>query len=202
MSIVFTTPLIVAALAGPLLGEVIGWKRWLAILVGFCGVVVITRPGAGDVHWAALVSLLGAIAYALYNIATRMLASYDSSLTTLFYSNLVGVVLASVPLPWLWTTPTDTLVIVMMATVGALGSLGHGLLIMAHRKAPAAVLAPFIYTQIVGMVAMGYLVFGDVPDGWTVIGGAIVIASGLFLINSERRRPAPAAPRETGLTRG
>jgi drug/metabolite transporter (DMT)-like permease len=197
MSIVFTTPLIVAGLAGPLLGEVIGWKRWLAILVGFCGVLVITRPGVGDVHWAALVSLLGAIAYALYNISTRVLASYDSTQTTLFYSNLIGFVLASVPLPWLWTTPNDPGVILAMVAVGALGSLGHGLLILAHRKAPAAVLAPFIYTQILGMTAMGYLVFGDVPDGWTLAGGAIVIASGLFLISCERiRRPA-----KMGLTR-
>jgi drug/metabolite transporter (DMT)-like permease len=186
MSIVFTTPFFVAAMAGPLLGEWIGWKRWLAILVGFCGVMVITRPGVGGVHWAASLSLVGALAYALYNIATRELASYDSALTTLFYSNLVGFLLASVPLPWVWSTPGDPLVVAMMVVVGGLGSLGHWLLILAHRKAPAGVLAPFIYAQLIGMVTMGYLVFGDVPDAWTLSGGGIVIASGLFLLLGER----------------
>ncbi|BAR98491.1 DMT family transporter [Blastochloris viridis] len=191
MSIVFTTPFFVVAMAGPLLGEWIGWKRWLAILVGFCGVLVITRPGVGEVHWAVGLSLAGAVAYALYNISTRVLASYDSALTTLFYSNLVGVLLASVPLPWLWSTPNDARVVTLMVAVGALGSVGHWLLILAHRKAPAGVLAPFIYAQLLGMVAMGYLVFGDVPDPWTLAGGTIVVASGLFLLMCERR-PAPA----------
>ena len=138
MSIVFTTPFIVAVLAGPILGEWIGWRRWLAILVGFCGVLVITRPGLGDVHWAAGLSLLGAMAYALYNISTRVLASYDSSLTTLFYSNLVGFLVTSVPLPFAVDDAGEPLRHRLPWWRWArFGSLGHWLLIMAHRKAPA-----------------------------------------------------------------
>jgi drug/metabolite transporter (DMT)-like permease len=192
MSIVFTTPFFVAVLAGPILGEWIGWRRWLAILVGFCGVLVITRPGLGDVHWAAGLSLLGAVAYAVYNISTRVLAGYDSTLTTLFYSNLVGFLVTSVPLPLVWVAPDEPLQIAAMVAVGAFGSIGHWLLIKAHRKAPAGVLAPFIYTQIVWMVIAGYLVFGDLPDLWTVAGSAIVIASGLYLIYRERARRTAA----------
>jgi drug/metabolite transporter (DMT)-like permease len=124
-----------------------------------------------------------------------MLAAYDSSATTLFYSGIAGVVLVTPIVPFVWTTPHDPLVWVMMLAVGAWGGFGHWLLILAHARAPAPVLSPFIYTQIVWMIALGYLVFGDLPDRWTLIGAAIVIASGLYLLYRERgRAPSPPAP--------
>ena len=187
-SIMFMTPFLVALLAGPMLGEWISARRWAAILVGFAGVLVVTRPGFGGIHPAALLSVIGCVCYALYSITTRLLARTDSSETTLFYSNLVGFAAMSILLPPFWSTPTDPLVILLMITIGAFGSVGHFLLIVAHRMAPAPVLAPFVYTQIIWMVTLGYVVFADVPSTWTLTGAAIVIGSGLYLLHSERRR--------------
>jgi drug/metabolite transporter (DMT)-like permease len=192
VSILFATPLLVALLAGPLLGEWAGPRRLAAIGVGFIGILIVTRPGFG-LHPAALLSLTGAVCYALYSVATRVLAGYDSSATTMFYSGLAGVLLVTPIVPWVWSTPDSGLVWMMMIVVGACGAFGHWLLILAHARAPAPVLSPFIYTQIVWMIVLGFLLFGDLPDGWTLAGSAIVIASGLYLLYRERVRAAPTA---------
>jgi drug/metabolite transporter (DMT)-like permease len=186
VSIMFSTPFLVALLAGPMLGEWIGWRRWIAISIGFLGVLVVMRPGVGGIHPAALLTIAGTIIYSIYNITTRILARTDSTETTLFYSNVVGFLGATALLPSYWQTPTDPVVIVVMITIGAFGAFGHFLLIAAHRLAPAPILAPFIYTQLVWMVTLGYLVFGDVPNRWTMMGASIVIASGLYLLYRER----------------
>ena len=166
--IMFSIPLMVAALAGPMLGEWVGPRRWAAIGVGFVGVVLVARPGFGFIHPAALLSVGAAAFSALYAIMTRTLARFDSNETTLFYSNLVGA-LALLPLmPFVWTTPSDPVHIVMMTFFGALGSGGHFLLIVAHRHTPASILSPFIYTQLIWAMTLGFVVFGDVPDRWTL----------------------------------
>lgn len=188
ISILFATPFLVALLAVFFLGERVGPRRLAAIAVGFLGVLVITRPGLGGVHPAAFLTVAGTVCYALYSVATRILAASDSSATTMFYSGLAGVVLVTPVVPLVWSVPDSGLVWTMMILVGAYGALGHWLLILAHARAPAPVLSPFIYTQIVWMIALGYLVFGDVPDGWTLAGSAIVIASGLYLLYRERVR--------------
>jgi drug/metabolite transporter (DMT)-like permease len=188
LSILFSTPFMVAILAGPILGEWVGWRRWMAVLVGFAGVLLVTRPGVGGIHPAALLSVGSAIFYALYIIATRVLSRTDSNQTTLFYSNLVGAVAMLPVLPFVWSAPGDPFIIFLMAAFGAFGSFGHYLLIAGHRLAPASVLAPFIYTQLVWAVAFGYFVFNDVPNRWTIAGAAVVIASGLYLLHRERIR--------------
>lgn len=195
MSIIFSTPLLVALLAGPILGEYVGAKRLAAIGVGFIGILVITRPGLGAMHPAILLSLGGAFAYAFYGITTRMLASSDSTATTTFYSGVAGIVLMTPLLPWVWTTPPSPLTWFLLAMTGAFGGFGHWLLILAHARAPAAILSPFIYTQIVWMLVLGYVLFGDWPDSWTFAGAAIVIASGLYLLYRERvRHKEPERP--------
>jgi drug/metabolite transporter (DMT)-like permease len=186
VAIIFCTPFIVAALGGPILGEWIGWRRWIAIMVGFCGVLLVARPGAGGIHPAALLSVMGALCYAIYSISTRILSRTDSNETTNFYSNLVGAILVSVAAPFFWTSQSDPKVIVLMCTMGLFSGMGHYLLIIGHRLAPASVLAPFIYTEIVWMIALGYWVFGDVPNHWTLAGVAVVILSGLYLLYRER----------------
>ncbi len=186
IALVFSTPFFVAALSGPVLGEWVHWRRWTAIAVGFLGVLVVTRPGAGSFQPAALLSLTAALCYALYSIATRVLARTDSNATTLFYSNIVGALALLPVVPFVWTTPSDPLVIALMVATGAMGSFGHYLLIAAHRLAPAAVLSPFIYTEIVLVTATGFLVFGDVPNRSTLTGAAIVVASGLYILHRER----------------
>jgi drug/metabolite transporter (DMT)-like permease len=187
LSILFSTPLIVAALAGPLLGEWIGWRRWLAILVGFAGVLLVTRPGAGGIHPAAILTFGSAVCYALYVIATRVLSRHDSTETTLFYSNLVGALAMLPVLPFVWSMPESWFIVFLMIILGGFASFGHYLLIAGHRLAPASTLAPFIYTQIVWTTALGFLVFGDIPNRWTIAGAMIVIASGLYLLYRERR---------------
>jgi drug/metabolite transporter (DMT)-like permease len=187
LSILFSTPFIVAVLCGPLLGEWVGWRRWIAIGVGFLGVLLVARPGFGGLHPAALLSLGSAVCYSLYSISTRVLARSDSSETTLFYSNLVGA-LAMLPIvPFVWSMPSSWFIILLMVVIGAFGSFGHYLLIRGHRLAPASVLAPFIYTQLVWTTTLGFLVFGDVPHRWTVVGGLIVVGSGLYLLYRERK---------------
>ena len=186
-SILFATPLLVALAAGPLLGEWVGPRRLIAVAVGFAGVLIITRPGFGGLHPAALLSVAGALCYALYNIATRLLASSDSTATTLFYSGLPGIVLVTPILPLIWTTPTLS-VALMMVALGLFAAVGHWLLILAHSRAPAGTLAPFIYTQMIWTLSLGYAAFGDIPDRWTLLGAAVVIASGLYLIYRERVR--------------
>jgi drug/metabolite transporter (DMT)-like permease len=188
LAIMFSIPLMVAALAGPTLGEWVGPRRWAAIAVGFLGVVVVARPGFGFIHPAALLSVAAAVFSAVYAIMTRMLAPIDSNETTLFYSNLVGAVAMLPLLPFVWSTPSNPLHLVIMIFFGALGSGGHYLLIVAHRHTPASTLAPFIYTQLIWAVTLGFAIFGDVPDRWTLAGAAIVVCSGLYLVHRERVR--------------
>jgi drug/metabolite transporter (DMT)-like permease len=188
LAITFSTPFLVAVLAGPILGEWVGARRWAAIGVGFIGVLVVARPGIGNIHPAALFSLAAAFTLAFYNVSTRLLARTDSSETTLFYSNLVGLLVTTPMLPSVWTPPHGGREIILMAAIGALGTIGHYLLILAHRLAPASVLSPFMYTQLVWVLALGYGVFGDLPNNWTLLGAGIVVASGLYLLHRERIR--------------
>lgn len=198
LAIMFSTPFIVAVLAGPILGEWVGWRRWTAIGVGFVGVLVVIRPGLGGIQWAALLSVAAAVLYSCYSIATRFIARYDSSDTTLFYGNLVATTVTLPVLPFVWTTPSSILEVVLLFAVGAFGSIGHFLLIVAHRRAPASVLSPFMYSQLIWATMFGYLVFSDVPSVWTLLGAGIVVGSGLYLLYRERKvkgAVAPVAPR-------
>lgn len=185
-AILFATPFLVALLSGPILGEWVGWRRWCAILVGFAGVVLVTRPGFGGIHPAALLSVASLCCYGFYIISTRVLARSDASDTTLFYSNLVGAVVMSIIVPFVWITPDQWFLVGLMLLIGALGSIGHYLLIIGHRLAPPVVLAPFMYTQLMWVMALGYLVFGDLPNHWTIAGVVVVVASGLYLLHRER----------------
>jgi drug/metabolite transporter (DMT)-like permease len=187
ITIFFLTPLLVAALAGPLLNEWVGWHRMLAIIAGFLGVLLVMHPGIGTVHWAMFIALGAMLGYALYNIATRYLAAFDPAAVTQTYSPLAGVILLAPPALAEWHWPTEPLQLLMLASLGFWGGLGHWFLILAHRGAPAPVLAPFIYVGLIWMSALGFLVFGDVPTLWTLSGAAVVILSGLYLLARERK---------------
>lgn len=195
VTIFFLTPLLVAAFAGPLLGEWVGWHRMVAILAGFLGVLVVMHPGIGTVHWAMLLALVATLGYAFYNLATRYLAAFDPASVTQTYTPLAGVLILAPFALGVWHWPEDTRQWLLLATLGFWGGLGHWLLILAHRSAPAAVLAPFIYLGLIWMSAAGFLVFGDVPTWWTLSGAAIVILSGLYLLARERKqaRGGPAS---------
>lgn len=187
VSISFAMPLLVALLAGPMLGEWVGPRRLAAICVGFVGVLLVVRPGSVSFHPAMLLIMLAVVCYALYGIWTRVLAGHDSSATTLVYSSLPATLLLTPMLPWIWQTPQTITQWLVLAGTGLFASIGHYFLIRAHRLAPAAILAPFIYGELIWMVLLGYWVFGDVPGGLTLLGGAVVIGSGLYLWWRERR---------------
>ncbi|SFG43978.1 Permease of the drug/metabolite transporter (DMT) superfamily [Methylobacterium gossipiicola] len=192
LSIQFAAPLAVALLAGPVLGEWTSPRRLVAIGVGFLGVLVIVRPGVGPVQPAVLLSLGNMLCYALYILTTRKLAAHDSTATTMVYSGLAGLALMTPLLPWIWTTPPNGLAWALLVGVGLFGTLGHWLLVLAHARAPANVLAPFIYTQLLWSVLFGAVIFGDVPNRWTLLGASIVVGSGLYLLAQDRRgRIAP-----------
>lgn len=200
VTIVFLAPLMVALLAGPFLGEWVGWRRLVAILVGFGGVVIAVRPGLGGVHPAVLYSLAGMVAYAVFMILTRYLSTYDPPFVTLFYSMFVGTVFAA-PFAILdWSSPPDVQTWVLLGALGILGGSGHYLFLHAYRLAPASSISPFLYLQLLTMVTAGWLVFGDLPDVWTLMGSVIIIASGIYLVQRERAQaktitmPAPIDP--------
>jgi drug/metabolite transporter (DMT)-like permease len=194
VTIFFITPLVVAALAGPLLGEWVGWHRMLAIFAGFAGVLVVMHPGIGTFHWAMLLTLGATVGYAFYNISTRYLAAFDPASVTQTYTPLVGVLIMAPFGLAAWQTPNDWVLWVLFATLGFWGGLGHWFLILAHRMAPAGLLAPYIYMGLIWMSLAGFVLFDDVPTGWTLAGGAIVILAGLYLFARERRAGAKDGP--------
>lgn len=186
ITITFLTPLLVALLAGPLLGEWVGWRRMVAIVVGFLGILVAVHPGLGSINPAILYSVLAMLCYAGFMLITRRIAHYDPPFVTLFYSMLVGAVGLAPFAVRDWVSPTSALDVVLLFALGVFGGLGHFLFIHAYRLAPASHVAPFVYFQLLYMVAIGFLVFGDVPDGWTILGAGIVVASGIYLFHRER----------------
>lgn len=187
-AIQFSVPIIIALIAAPLLGERMDKARWAAIGTGFVGVLIIVRPGTDGFHPALILSIINAMLYALFNLMTRQLAAHDLPETTQFYSS-VGATLVIAPFALAaWQAPSSTLQWAILVLIGLCGGFGHYLLALAHRYAPASVLAPFLYQQIIWMVLLGYLVFGDVPDAPVAVGALIVIASGGYLFWRERKR--------------
>lgn len=186
ISIAFAMPLLVALASGPMLGEWVGPRRLAAIVVGFIGVLIVTQPSAAGFKPGVLISIAGVFFYAGYMLCTRKLAGIDDSRVTLFYSNLSGALILTPLLPWFWRTPETVGQWLLIVSLGAYAAFGHWILILAHKRAPAGILAPFVYAQIFWMAILGFLVFGDVPGPATLVGGAIVIASGLYLLYRER----------------
>lgn len=179
----FASPLIVALLAGPLLGERVDSWRWAAALGGFFGVLVVLRPGSEMFSLAALAPLVMALCFALYQLATRVLGRFDPALTTMFHSAWIGTAVLLPLLPAVWQIP-DGRQILLMALMGVLGLSSHLAMIRAFALAPASLVSPMIYTQMAWAVAFGWLVFGDWPDLWTLVGAGLVAASGLLLLRS------------------
>jgi drug/metabolite transporter (DMT)-like permease len=168
-----------------ILKEKVGPRRWSAVVVGLIGVMIIIRPGTGALHWAAFATLACAFCNAGYQLITRMLAGVDSPRTTLFYSGLVGTIGMSCIVPFVWTTP-DLIGWALLAFIGLMGAAGHFCLIKAYGLAEPSLLAPYSYVQIMWVIAMGFVVFGDLPDFWTLAGGALIIASGVYVFYRER----------------
>jgi len=183
-AIAFTTPILVALLAQPVLGERVGARRWLGVAGGFLGALIVIRPGSGVMDLAAGFLLASAFCNACYHIATRQLGGRDDPVTTLFYAAVVGTAGASAALPVVWQ-PLETGDWLLLALLGGFACAGHFTIIKAYQAAPAPVVAPFNYAILIWTVVFGYVVFGDLPGPWTVLGALVIVASGLYILRRE-----------------
>jgi drug/metabolite transporter (DMT)-like permease len=187
----FTSPLLVTALSVPLLGEQVGWRRWSAVLVGFAGALLVIRPGSGLADPAVLLLLVSSACYALYQIATRRVATYDGAATGIVFAALLGSLATTAALPFVFVWPRDLFDLALFVCLGLVGGAGHYLLIRAFQHGPVAVLSPLGYLELVGTAILGYLIFGNLADAATWIGAGVIIASGLYIALRERRRHTP-----------
>ncbi len=190
LALSFISPLVVVALSPLLLGERVGLRRWSAVAVGFCGVLVIVRPGLIELNTGALFAIASGLVYGLFTLATRRVAGTSEPLVTLVFTALVGAVALSCVMPFVWVPPTFTDVL-LMAAQGMVAASGHFLIIRAYEQAPASLLAPFTYSRIISISVLAYIAFGEIPDRWTWAGVAILAASGIYISIRERQRGAP-----------
>ena len=187
-SINMTGPLIVAALAWPMLGERTSLGRVIAVLIGFFGVLIIIRPGTEVFHWAALFVIFSALMNGLYQIFTREIADTEAPETSAIYSSIVGAFGMFLILPFVWRTPVNLFDLALFCSMGVLGAMSHYCVALALRFAPVNIVTPFQYVQMLGSVLVGFLMFGDLPDALTWLGAAIVVASGLYVGWTQTRR--------------
>ena len=187
-AISFTGPFMVTALAPLLLRERVGWVRWLFVCVGFCGALVILRPGLTTFEPAVVLFFGAAFFSALYQIMTRKLASYDRTETSITYIALAGFVLTSIPLPFFWKTPTTLLDVTLFIALGIFGGFGHYFLVRAFELAPAPFVAPFNYLGLIGAALLSIVVFGQFPDLWVWLGALIIAGAGIVMLLYEHRQ--------------
>ena len=199
VAIAFAAPIIITALSVPLLKEVVGPRRWIAIGVGFCGVLIMLRPGIGVFQWAALAALGSAVVYALLMVTTRVYKSTESTAALMLYPQLGMSISGIFMVNFFWVTPT-MLDLGLFALAGFFGSIGVMCLTHAFRLAPVASIAPFEYTALVWATLLGFLVWGELPDGVTLVGVSIVVASGLYIIYRETRKASQSSPKLPSLS--
>ncbi|MDP6775053.1 MAG: DMT family transporter [Rhodospirillales bacterium] len=183
-AIFYLSPVIVTALSMPLLGEHVGPRRWIGVAISCLGALIILRPGTEMMQPSMLLALAAACTISLLQIATRQLSRYDGPMTTLFYTALVGAVVMSAVVPFHWSAP-DAWGWVLFCVLGLFGAASHYAMIKALEVAPAPTIAPFIYTNLIWSTALGFMLFGDLPDLWTVAGALIIAASGTYIFYRE-----------------
>lgn len=180
LALLFVYPLLVTALSPILLKEHVRGAQWLAIAIGFLGVLFILRPGTGTFHWAAVFALAASVCFALYMITTRRVAGSSPPLITLVYSAVVGAVVLTAMAPWFWIPPRPR-DWALMILIGLLAASGHFLIVKAFELTPASRIAPFGYVEIVSATTLGYFVFGDFPDVWAFVGIGIIVVAGVLV---------------------
>lgn len=192
----FISPLFVTGLSVVFLGEKVGLRRWTATIIGLLGVMIIVRPGTSAFQPAAIFPIVSALGWAGALVLTRKMSGADHPTTTMAYSAIVGFLVLSVFAPFFWTQPTGIQLALGLA-IGISSTFGHWIVVLAFRHADASVLAPFSYVQLMWVTALGYLVFGEIPDAWTAVGAVIIISSGVYTAHRERvRRAKVAVPAE------
>ena len=185
IAIHFLAPLPVTGLSVVALGEIVGIRRWAAVLIGFAGVLVIIRPGLTVFHWWVLLPVGMAMTSATFQTITRYISHTEDPLNTMFYVAIVDAAVTSAVVPFFWVTPSPEAWLMLVA-IGLFAGLGQFAMVRAYERSQAAVVAPFAYTEIVWATILGLVVFGDLPDVWTFVGAAIIAASGLYVLHRER----------------
>ena len=187
LTLAFVAPLIVTALSPFILGEIVGYRRWLAVIIGFIGSLIVIRPGLIEFNLATLAALGTGFFYGIYFIITRKLHTADSPLLTLLITGVVGAIILSAYMPFSWIEPNPNQWLFMFC-IGLCASVGHFFLILSLKYADASKLAPFSYFEIVTNVIIGYYFFSDFPDIWTWVGLLIIINSGIYISIRERSK--------------
>jgi drug/metabolite transporter (DMT)-like permease len=187
-SISLSSPIIVTAMSPKLLGEAVGPRRWAAVGVGFIGALIVVRPGHEQFDWHVLLIVASTVCSAFYQLFSRRYGQTERPDASATVATIVGTVAASPFLPFEWTPPPWGWDLALFVGMGIMAGTGHYFLTIAYSQAPAAVVSPFNYTQLVGAAILGYVVFNDLPDVWTWVGAAVIIASGLYIGYRERVR--------------
>ena len=185
LTLAFVAPLIVTSFSPLFLGEKVGFRRWSAVIIGFIGSLVVIRPGFVEINLASFAALGTGIMYGFYLIITRKLSTSDNPLLTLLLTGLVGAIIISCVMPFVWVQPTINQWS-MMAAIGVFACIGHLFLILSLKYADASKLAPFSYFEIITNILIGYYFFGDFPDKWTFLGLAIIVISGIYIYQREQ----------------
>jgi drug/metabolite transporter (DMT)-like permease len=184
-AIAFVSPVIVTALSIPILGEIVGWRRWTAVAIGLAGVLIVVRPGTGAFDIAAVFPILSAASWAVALVVTRKMSGSDGSLISLIYAAVVGLVVTSIIVPFSWVGPGWPEIGLALVT-GITSTIAQWLVVLAFQQARASVLAPIAYSQLIWSGLLGYVIFSNVPDRWTWVGALVIIASGLYTAHRER----------------
>ncbi|MCW5604447.1 MAG: DMT family transporter [Burkholderiales bacterium] len=187
ITIMFTSPIFVAVFSAPLLGERVGFHRWVAVLGGFAGVLIVVQPGGADFRWALLLPVAAAFINAFRDVLTRLLSRTDTSISILFWSNIILMAGGFATLPFGWV-PVGGEAALWFVVAGVSNGGAHFLIIEALRAGEASALAPVRYTALLWAALLGFLVWGEVPGPWLWVGAAVIIAGSLYMIRAERRR--------------
>ena len=184
LTLAFVAPLVVTAFSPFFLGESVGYRRWAAVIIGFIGSLVVIRPGFLEINLASLAALGTGIMYGFYLIITRKLSTSDNPLLTLLLTGVVGAIIATTFMPFVWVSPTFNQWSIM-AAIGLFACIGHLFIILSLKFADASKLAPFSYFEIVTNIIIAYYFFGDFPDSWTFLGLFILVFSGIYISRRE-----------------
>ena len=184
LTLAFVAPLVVTAFSPFFLGESVGYRRWAAVIIGFIGSLVVIRPGFLEINLASLAALGTGIMYGFYLIITRKLSTSDNPLLTLLLTGVVGAIIATIFMPFVWVSPTFNQWSIM-AAIGLFACIGHLFIILSLKYADASKLAPFSYFEIVTNIIIAYYFFGDFPDKWTFLGLFIIISAGIYIFRRE-----------------
>jgi drug/metabolite transporter (DMT)-like permease len=187
-SISLTSPLIVTALSARFLGEPVGVRRWIAVCLGFAGALIVVRPGHAQFEWHSLLIVASTLCSAFYQLFSRRYGQTERPDASATMATIVGSVVALPMLPFEWVTPAFGRDCVLFVAIGIMAGIGHYFLTIAYSQAPASVVAPFNYVQLIGAAILGYFVFDSIPDFWTWVGAAVIVCSGLYLGHAERLR--------------